>query len=156
MVTLQDVYDAFLSRVTDEDWSGVDVTPEDIEWMVRDWRSYLNQAIPYFKFPRCSLIIDEASQSFKDPKMSSEEVAILSIYMKQQWVKRSIDTWENIRPEYSEKDFSQANLLNSFIKMKNQVAEEAKEAERIYYRSRQKRPFDYSKLGGGGTRRGRR
>ena len=59
MITLQDVYDAFLSRVNDDDWALVDCTEEDLQWMIRDWRSFLNQAIPYFKFPRCSLNIDE-------------------------------------------------------------------------------------------------
>jgi hypothetical protein len=42
MVTLQDVYDAFLSRVTDDDWSDVGCSEEDLEWMIRDWRAFLD------------------------------------------------------------------------------------------------------------------
>lgn len=149
MVTLQDVYDAFLSRVNDDDWAIVDCTEEDIEWMTKDWRSFLNQAIPYFKFPRCSLEIDEKNACFKDSRMSQDEIAILAVYMKQQWIKRSIDSWENIKTQYDEKDFSQAHLLNQFIKLKTQVADEAKEAEAIYYRSPNKRPFSFRNLAGG-------
>lgn len=153
MVTLQQMYDAFLSRVNDDDWSEYNLTQEDLEWMIKDWRSFLDQAIPYFKFPRCSLLIDEITQTFVDPKMSKDEVAILATYMKQQWIRRSIDTWENIKTQYDEKDFSQAHLLNQFIKLKDQVATEAKELEAIYYRSPSKKPFNYGRLAGGGKRR---
>jgi hypothetical protein len=83
MITLQQMYDAFLSRVNDDDWSEYNLTQEDLEWMTKDWRSFLDQAIPYFKFPRCSLLIDEITQTFVDPKMSNDEVAILATYMKQ-------------------------------------------------------------------------
>ena len=148
MYSLQDVYDAFLSRVNDDDWSDLGCNEEDLEWMVRDWRAFLEQAISYFKFPRCSLDIDEITQTFKDEKFSLDEINVLAIYMKQQWIKRSIDTWENIRTQYDEKDFSQAHLLNQFIKLKAQVVEEAKEAESIYYRSVNHQPYRFRRLAG--------
>lgn len=156
MVTLQDVYDAFLSRVSDDEWSDCNVTEEDLEWMIKDWRAILNQAIPYFKFPRCSLLIDDITQTFVDPKMSDDEVAVLAIYMKQQWVKRSIDTWENIKTQYEEHEFSQAHLLNQFIKLKDQTATEAKEAEAIYYRAPNKSPYKFRQLAGTGSGSGKR
>lgn len=156
MITLQQVYDNFLSRVTDDEWADCNVTEEDLEWMIADWRSILNQAIPYFKFPRCSLLIDDITQTFVDPNMSEDEVAILAVYMKQQWVKRSIDTWENIKTQYEEHEFSQAHLLNQFIKLKAQADEEAKELEAIYYRAPNKRVFNFGKLAGGKLKRNRR
>lgn len=158
MVTLQDVYDAFLARISDDEWSDCNVTEEDLEWMTKDWRAILQQAIPYFKFPRCSLLIDDITQTFVDPKMSDDEVAILAVYMKQQWVKRSIDTWENIKTQYEEHEFSQAHLLNQFIKLKAQANEEAKELEAIYYRAPGKAPFKFGRLAGrgGGPKRNRR
>lgn len=155
MVTLQSVYDTFLSKVTDDDWSDAGVTEEDLEWMIKDWRALLNQAIPYFKFPKCSLLIDDYLGVFTDERMGDAEVAILTTYMKQQWVKRNIDTWENIKTQYDEKDFSQAHLLNQFIKLKDQTAKEAQELEAIYYRSPNHRPFRYQNLAGGKQRRGR-
>lgn len=148
MITLMDVYDAFLSKVNEDDWSQC-YSKEDLEWFIKDWRAFLNSALLYFKFPRCSLEIDEQNQVFVDENMGSPEVHVLATYMKQEWLKRTIDSWENIKTQYEEKDFSQANLLKTFISLKDQVIEEAKFAESVYYRSVQKKPFNYKKLAGG-------
>lgn len=148
MITLMDVYDAFLSKVNEDDWSQC-YSKEDLEWFIKDWRAFLNSALLYFKFPRCSLEIDEKNQVFVDENMGSPEVHVLATYMKQEWLKRTIDSWENIKTQYEEKDFSQANLLKTFISLKDQVIEEAKFAESVYYRSVQKKPFNYKKLAGG-------
>lgn len=144
-----DVYDAFLSRVNEDDWAQC-YDKDDLEWFMKDWRAFLNSAIAYFKFPHCSLEIDEEKQIFIDPKMGYQEVNVLATYMKQEWLKRTIDSWENIKTQYEEKDFSQANLLKTFIALKEQVIEEAKLLESIYYRSLNKKPFNYGKLVGRG------
>lgn len=148
MITLQQVYDAFLCKVNEDDWANA-YTEEDLEWYVRDWKAFLDSAIPYFKFPRCSLEINEEKGCFIDETMSSHELEVLAVFMKQEWLKRTIDSWENIKTQYSESDFSQANLLATFIKLRQEVKTEAKEVESIYYRSRNKKPFRYSKLSGG-------
>ena len=151
MVTLMDVYDAFLSKVNEDDWSHC-YSEEDLEWFIKDWRAFLNSALPYFRFPRCRLDIDEETQTFTDTRMGSEEVQVLATFMKQEWLKRTVDSWEKIKTQYSEADFSQANLLQTFIQLKNQVYEEERHLESIYSRSVNKRPFDYSKLAGGQSR----
>ena len=143
-----DVYDAFLSRVNEDDWAHC-YDKEDLEWFIKDWRAFLNAALPYFKFPRCSLEINEETQSFVDEKMGQQEIHVIATYMKQEWLKRTIDSWENIKTQYDEKDFSQANLLKTFISLKDQVITEAKYAESVYYRSVNKRPFNYRSLAGG-------
>lgn len=148
MISLMTVYEAFLSKVNEDDWAN-GYTQEDLEWFIKDWRAFLNSALPYFKFPRCNLTIDESTQTFTDEKMGQEEVQVLSYYMKQEWLRRTVDSWENIKTQYSEKDFSQANLLKTFIQLKDQVTEEAKYVESIYYRSVNKKPFHYRKLAGG-------
>jgi len=68
MVSLIEVYDAFLSKVNEDEWAGT-YSEEDLEWFLKDWRAFLNSALPYFKFPRCNLEIDENSQTFIDEKM---------------------------------------------------------------------------------------
>jgi len=73
MITLMDVYGAFLAKVNEDDWSHC-FTEEDLEWFLKDWRAFLDSALPYFKFPRCSLEIDEEKQSFKDTNMTQEEI----------------------------------------------------------------------------------
>lgn len=147
MVTLLEVYNSFLAKVNEDDWSRC-CSEEDLEWFLKDWRAFLNSAIPYFKFPRCSLDIDEERQCFKDDTMSAHEIEVLATFMKQEWLKRTIDSWENIKTQYDEKDFSQANLLKTFIQLKDQVIEEAKNQERIYYRSVNKKPFHFQSLAG--------
>ncbi len=152
MVTLMDVYDSFLAKVNEDDWSTC-LTQEDLEWFLKDWRAFLESALPYFKFPRCSLEIDEENQVFVSESMGKEEVQVLATYMKAEWLKRTVDSWENIKTQYEEKDFSQANLLKQFIALKEQVSEEAKDLERIYYRSINRKPFHFHKLAGGRKRR---
>lgn len=147
MTTLMDVYDAFLAKVNEDDWSHC-FSEEDLKWFLKDWRAFLNSALPYFKFPRCSVEIDEGSQSFKDTNMTQDEVQVIATYMKYEWLKRTVDSWENIKTQYDEKDFSQANLLKTFINLKDQVFEEAAHLERMYYRSPQKKPFHYRSLAG--------
>ena len=149
------VYDAFLSKVGEDDWTRC-YSKEDLEWFIKDWREFLNSAIPYFKFPRCSLEINEETQEFADENISQDEIQVLSVYMKQEWLKRTIDTWENIKTQYDEADFSQAHLLDTFLKLREAAKDEAKEIEAIYYRSRKKKPYKYSRLIGGNKQNRRR
>ncbi len=155
MVRLMDVYDAFLAKVNEDDWSRC-YSKEDLDWFLKDWRAFLNSALPYFRFPRCSLEIDEKNQRFIDDKMSQDEIQVLAVFMKQEWLKRTVDSWENIKTQYDESDFSQANLLSNFMDLKDQVTEEARKVEAIYYRSIEKQPFKYRRLAGGGGKRDRR
>lgn len=150
-----DVYGAFLSKVNEDEWSHC-YSKEELEWFIKDWRAFLDQALPYFKFPRCSLEIDETNQCFVDDKMGNEEIQVISTFMKQQWLKRTVDSWENIKTQYDEADFSQANLLKTFIQLKDQVCKEALDLERTYYRSVNKSPFKYRQLAGGGGKNGRK
>jgi hypothetical protein len=69
--------------------------------------------------------------------------------MKCEWLNRCIMTWENVKPLYEERDFSQANLLDKLSNMLKEEREKANWRESIYYRSRGGKPFDFSKLAGG-------
>jgi hypothetical protein len=66
--------------------------------------------------------------------------------MKCEWLNRTILTWENVKPLYEERDFSQANLLDKFNQMLEAEKKNAEKLERIYYRSRKGKPFNYEKL----------
>ena len=77
------------------------------------------------------------------------EIQLLALYMKHEWIKRCIASWENIRMLYSSKDFSQANFLAKLVELEKNVALEVHKAEGIYDRSRHKRPADkFKKLAG--------
>lgn len=68
--------------------------------------------------------------------------------MKCEWLNRTILSWENVKPLYEERDFSQANLLDKFNQMLKEEKYNAEKLERIYYRSRKGKPFNFSKLAG--------
>ena len=149
----QTVYDAFLSKVTADDWTD-DYSPETQEEILAtaraDWRSILENALPYFKFPTHRLVRDE--NGFEDD-LSPEEIAIISEYMKVEWINRSIATWENIKAMYDERDWSPANLLKQFISLLAQSKDKAAELEKIFYRSKTneegyRKSFSYSDLAG--------
>ena len=140
MTSLQIVYDAFLAKMLEDEWANWDM--EEIE---QDWRAILDGALPYFKFPRVSLDIQD--DSFVDD-LDNEEIQILASYMKCEWLNRTILTGENVKPLYEERDFSQANLLDKFQSLLEKEEKKAKQLEAIYYRSIKRKPFNYSKLAG--------
>lgn len=135
------VYDAFLAKTLEDEWG--DWTQEETE---ADLRQLLESALPYFKFPRVSL--ERNNDGFLN-ELGSEEIQIISTYMKCEWLNRSIMTWENVKPLYEERDFSQANLLD---KLKNTLEAErlnALKLEGYYYRSIKGKSYKYSKFAGG-------
>ena len=132
------VYEAFLARILEDEWENW-----LIEEAMADWTQILHMAIPHFKFPRVSL--EEVDGGFSGD-LGVEEIQILANFMKVEWLNRCIMTWENVKPLYVERDFSQANLLDKLNAMVASERANAEKMESIYYRSRKGRPFDFSKL----------
>ena len=137
MTPYQVVYDAFLAKLTEDEW--VTWTQEEVN---ADLKQILEGAIPWFKFPRTSL--ERTEEGFSND-LSNEEVQILASFMKCEWLNRTILTWENIKPLYEERDFSQANLLHKFNQTLTNEKKNAASLERIYYRSINGKPYKYSK-----------
>ena len=138
MTSYEKVYEAFLARILEDEWETWQI--EDAE---ADWRQILEAALPWFKFPRVSL--DHDSNGFSGD-LKPVEIQIIANYMKCEWLNRCIMTWENVKPLYVERDFSQANLLD---KLKQMLVEERSNAlalESVYYRSRDGKPFDFTRL----------
>ena len=140
MTNFQVVYDAFLAKMLDDEWANW--YEDDI---LEDWKSLLMSAIRWFKFPRVSLEVSEDEDAFVDD-LNNEEVQILATYMKCEWLNRTILTWENIKPLYEERDFSQANLLSKFNDTLAAEKKNAARRESMYYRSIKRKPFDYTQL----------
>ena len=144
MTDLQVVYDAFLGKMLDDEWG---VWEE--EDMQEDWKSLLKSALPWFKFPRVSLEIitdEETGEEKFEEDLNNEEIQILATYMKCEWLNRTILTWENVKPLYDERDFSQANLIDKFNQMLVQEKKNAAKLEAVYYRSIKRKPFDYTQM----------
>ena len=99
------VYDAFLGRITADEWT----LEEELAIVERDWQELLKIAIFRFKYPRVSLEIEEVNINDNDPHidklktyqfvddLTNDEIQLLALYMKHEWVKRCIASWENIR-----------------------------------------------------------
>ena len=141
MTPFQIVYDAFLSRILDDEWQ---------YWMEEeaqsDWHQILINALSWFKFPRTSL---EYNDDGFLATLDNEEIQILADFMKCEWLNRCIMTWENVKPLYEERDFSQANLLDKLNALYKAQEEKARWREAVYYRSRKGKPFDFTQLAGG-------
>ena len=138
MTSFDEVYAAFLSKLLDDEWELWEESQVE-----EDLFQLLGAALVQFKFPRVSLDYTEAG--FVDT-LTNDEIQILATYMKCEWLNRTILTWENVKPLYIERDFSQANLLDKFNQM---LAAERKNAEKLeakYYRSIKKKSFDYTQL----------
>lgn len=140
MTPYEKIYDAFLAKILEDEWGFW--TEEEL---TQDLRALLEAAIPWFKFPRVSL--DRGDDGFNED-LSNEEIQILATYMKCEWLNRTILTWENIKPLYEERDFSQANLLAKFKDMLEAEKYNALKLERVYYRSRKGKSFRYRRLAG--------
>ena len=138
MTSYDKVYDAFHARILEDEWEN---------WLVEeaesDWRQILEMALSHFKFPRVDLTHDDNGFS---GDLGHEEIQIIANFMKCEWLNRCIMTWENVKPLYVERDFSQANLLDKLQNTLESELARAKEIESIYYRSRKGKPFSYSKL----------
>lgn len=141
MTPFSKVYTAFLARILEDEWQ---------QWMLeeaeQDWRQIMENAITWFKFPRVSLEHDD--NGFV-AELGQAEIQIIADYMKCEWLNRCIMTWENVKPLYEERDFSQANLLDKLSSTLESERKNAQWRESIYYRSRDGKPFDFSKLAGG-------
>lgn len=132
------IYSAFLSKQTDDEWEN---------WTIHeinaDFRQMLEAGLPYFKFPRVSLARDD--KGFKED-LNDQEIQIIACYMKCEWLNRIILSWENVKNLYTERDFSQANLLDKFTAMLKAERKQAEKLEAIYYRSVERKPFRYREL----------
>lgn len=141
MTPFRKVNEAFLSRILEDEWQ---------HWMLeeaeQDWYQIMINALTWFKFPRTSLEINE--EGFIND-LSNEEIQIIADFMKCEWLNRCIMTWENVKPLYEERDFSQANLLDKLDDLYKAQEEKTLRREAIYYRSIKGKPFDFSKLAGG-------
>ena len=149
------VYDSFLARITADEWT----LEEELAIVERDWQELLKMAIFRFKYPRVALELEAISPvdeskdqliryQFKND-LSNDEIHILAMLMKHEWVKRCIASWENIRQLYADKDFSQANFLDKLNKLEAAISLEIHKAMGIYDRSRGKTPAaKFRKLAG--------
>lgn len=141
MTPFSDIYKRFFAKIKDDEWEGW----EDKE-ILEDLEGLLEEAIADFNFPQTSL--ETAENGFIE-KLNLQEQEILATFMKCAWLNRNVLTWENIRAQYDERDFSQANMLSKFTVLLAQERSNARKLLNKYYRTKEPGvPFDYSGLAG--------
>lgn len=138
----QTVYDAFLARIGSDEW----ILPEEMYIAQRDWFELMKMAIFQFRFPRKSLKMNVENSCFEEELEG--EIQVLATFMKYEWIKRCVASWEEIKMLYSNKDFSQANHLDKLIKLSDQVQLECLRTAGTYDRSREGKPYDFRRLAG--------
>ena len=156
MTPIETVYEAFLAKINDDEW--VYWSENDTK---RDLKQIFDAALPLFKFPKKDMTLESESitenvegeevvyynNNFVSD-LSNDEIQILACYMKCEWLNRSILTWERIKPQYEERDFSEANMLDKLYSALESEQREAKKREAIYYLAINRKPFVYTKLAG--------
>jgi hypothetical protein len=140
MTSKEKVIEAFLSKMLDDQWTNWEDSESDINQIFL-------AALPYFKFPRVSLDINNDGEFIEE--LSNEEIQIIATYMKCEWLNREILTWERIKPLYEERDFSEANMLDKLYDALDSERSRALKLEALYYRSVKRSPWDYTRLAGG-------
>lgn len=141
------VYDAFLARINQEEWDFVD----DKEELEADMYQLLQMAINRFVFPNVNIAINEGN--FEE-EIGNDEIQVLAVYMKNEWLKRSMATWSLLEQQYHTKDFNFLSQANHLDKLKAAVELSNKECLNmlnLYHRKdkdEKNKPFKWSDLAG--------
>lgn len=147
MTQLNVIYDDFFSRITDDMY--MELTPEQTQGMLL---KLLNQAIPWFEFPRQSLEIIKVEIPPEDPEdpeyepvyetviegdLTKEEIGIIGTYMVVAWLGQQLADVDVTRQKYSGADFkltSQASHMQKLSKLKKDYEDQGFHLQRLYSR----------------------
>lgn len=145
----REVYETFLGKIDQDEW---DLTT-DLGNLEQDWLMLLKSAINRFMYPRISLEFNEAEQAFVE-QLTLQEVQLLAVFMKNEWLKRVLYTWSLIRQEYSTKDFQLTSQANHMDKLKQLVElsdYECKHMINLYSRVIEHKPVNWTAKFAGGN-----
>ena len=143
----REVNNDFLGRIEQDEWS----LTADLGNLERDWFELMKMAIARFMFPRVSLEYNEVDECFVE-ELGQEEIQVLAVLMKNEWLKRCLATWRVIQQQYHTKDFeflSQANHMSKLIDLVELSNREVSNMINVYGRMRNHQPFNWSQLAGG-------
>ncbi len=142
-----EIYGAFLARIEEDDW----LREADTEVVEADLLEILKMAIFDFRFPRILLVLDNVNSSMTN-ELTNAEIQVLATLMKVHWLRRQVNTWRNIKQQYSTRDFafsSQANHLDKLLKSLEFAEKEARRVFDTYDRSRNQDVYPFNTFAGG-------
>lgn len=143
------IYDLFLARIEQDEWA--EEMGDDLDLIKEDWFQFLQMAINRFMFPRVSLELDKEKECFNE-ELGQQEMQLLAVFMKNEWLKRQVASWKLIQQQYHTKDFeflSQANHLDKLLDLLDISNKECLNMTNLYSRVQDHKPFDYNQLAGG-------
>jgi hypothetical protein len=126
-----DVYDRFLSKITDYDLANLSV--QDLESTLL---KYLKSAIANFKYCTKDLKDRDDTLQVFNTDLDESEQEILAKLMVIEWVTPYIHSQENIRQVLGSRDYqiySPANLLDKLITLKKIMQDEVQSDLTFYY-----------------------
>ena len=136
------IYEVFLGKIEQDTWDLV----LDIQMLEEDWFMLLRSAVNRFMFPRISLEFSEELQCFNE-ELTEQEIQVLAVFMRNEWLKRALYTYSLIRQEYSTKDFQLTSQANHMDKLKQLVElsdYECKHMINLYSRVIDKKPLNWT------------
>lgn len=144
----REVYETFLGKIDQDEW---DLT-KDLGNLEQDWLMLLKSAINRFMYPRVSLKYIETDQHFIE-ELGQQEIQLLAVFMKNEWLKRALYSWTVIKQEYSTKDFQLTSQANHMDKLKQLVElsdYECKHMTNLYSRVIEHKPVNWTAKFAGG------
>lgn len=142
-----EVFDCLMASIEEDDWARV-TTESDMEILNQDLTMLLNRATQNFLFPRIDLDARDNDTMEFENDLTYNEIYVLAILMKYEWVKRCVASWRVIKQQYHDSDFqknSEANHLAKLVVYQKTVKEECKTTTNNYAR----RKYNYTTLTGG-------
>jgi predicted rRNA methylase YqxC with S4 and FtsJ domains len=133
MTSLSDVFEMFLSLITDDLYSIFDAQDTEDDLIL-----LLKQIVPKFEFPREPISIENG---VFNRELIQEEINILANLMMEQWLRRKIMDQRNVRLEYGDKDFA-LRSQQAHLKVLNETMREIKEETHYMQRMYNRRTAD--------------
>lgn len=131
----KDLYDYKIDVVTIPE---TEVTPDDFVLGVV-WSDIIDENLSGTQ----NVLVDRSSFNVE---LTSEEINILALLMKQGWVQRQVTSIENTRMKYSGSDFkmtSQANHLSKLINLLTETRRDSLHMQRLYKRRKLDKNGEY-------------
>ena len=132
MTELKNIYDAFLTKVTDDMY--MELTVDETYNMLID---LLKASLHWFEFPRFDLYSFNEELGIYPCDVTQEEINIIATYMIVEWLGQQLASVELTRMKYSGSDFkftSQANHMHKLTNLKKEYERKGFHLQRLYKR----------------------
>ena len=124
------IFHVFLGKIEDPIY-----TTLDVEVSIDDMTLLLNSAILNFEYPKIDLKSKDDTLQELDNELGFDEIQILGHLMMYEWLKRQLRNIDLLRQTMSPiefKQYSQANHINSLMKLEERVFQEVERLKRRY------------------------